>query len=137
MGPGFVQVCKRYNNVKRVLGAASGWAVIKKNLDPFRKNAIETQPVASDGKYSAQMTVFFNILKFCGIGLIRMYQWTIRPIIGPRCRFVPHCSDYAIESIERHGLFSGCWLVTKRLGRCHPWCQGGLDPVPETVKKQV
>ena len=68
-----------------------------------------------------------------GIGLVRLYQWTIRPIIGPRCRFLPHCSDYAIEAIDRHGLFSGGWLTAKRLGRCHPWCQGGLDPVPEVL----
>lgn len=70
---------------------------------------------------------------YVGIGLVRLYQWTIRPIIGPRCRFLPHCSDYAIEAIDRHGLFSGGWLTAKRLGRCHPWCRGGLDPVPEVL----
>ncbi len=68
-----------------------------------------------------------------GISLVRLYQWTIRPIIGPRCRFLPHCSDYAIEAIDRYGLFSGGWLTAKRLGRCHPWCEGGLDPVPEVL----
>ncbi|WVN41805.1 membrane protein insertion efficiency factor YidD [beta proteobacterium MWH-UniP1] len=62
--------------------------------------------------------------------LVRLYQWTIRPIIGPRCRYLPHCSDYAIESFQEHGLFSGGWLTTKRLCRCHPWATGGLDPVP-------
>ena len=70
---------------------------------------------------------------YFGIGLVRLYQWTIRPLIGPRCRFLPHCSDYAIEAMDRHGLFSGGWLTAKRLGRCHPWCQGGLDPVPEVL----
>ena len=73
----------------------------------------------------------------CGIGLVRLYQWTIRPIIGPRCRFLPHCSDYAIEAIDRHGLFSGGWLTAKRLGRCHPWCKGGLDPVPEVLDSRA
>lgn len=72
-----------------------------------------------------------------GIGLVRLYQWTIRPIIGPRCRFLPHCSDYAIEAIDRHGLFSGGWLTAKRLGRCHPWCRGGLDPVPEVLDSRA
>ena len=68
--------------------------------------------------------------KWFGIGLVRVYQWTLRPVLGPRCRFLPHCSDYSIEAIERYGLFSGSWLTAKRLGRCHPWCTGGLDPVP-------
>lgn len=65
-----------------------------------------------------------------GIGFVRAYQLTIRPILGPRCRFIPHCSDYSIEAFERHGLFAGGWLTAKRLGRCHPWCKGGYDPVP-------
>jgi len=81
------------------------------------------------------MTGLFNLVQRFGIGMIRLYQWTIRPLIGPRCRFVPHCSDYAIDAIERYGLFNGGWLTAKRLGRCHPWCQGGLDPVPESTKK--
>jgi putative membrane protein insertion efficiency factor len=68
--------------------------------------------------------------------MVRFYQWTVRPILGPRCRYLPHCSDYAIESLERFGLFSGGWLTAKRLGRCHPWCAGGLDPVPEQRQQQ-
>jgi putative membrane protein insertion efficiency factor len=67
------------------------------------------------------------------IGLVRLYQWTIRPLLGPHCRYLPHCSDYAIEAFDRHGLFSGGWLTLKRLGRCHPGCAGGLDPVPDLL----
>ncbi len=81
------------------------------------------------------MIKLFKFARSLGIGLIRLYQWSIRPLIGPSCRFIPHCSDYAIEAIDRHGLFSGGWLTAKRLGRCHPWCQGGLDPVPQFNKK--
>ncbi len=80
---------------------------------------------------------FSRLAARLGMGLVRLYQWTIRPIIGPRCRFLPHCSDYAIEAIDRHGLFSGGWLTAKRLGRCHPWCQGGLDPVPEVLDSRA
>jgi uncharacterized protein len=69
------------------------------------------------------------------MGLVRLYQWTIRPLIGPRCRYFPHCSDYAVEALATHGLFSGGWMTLKRLGRCHPGCAGGLDPVPPILKK--
>lgn len=81
------------------------------------------------------MTTLRNPFTLAAIGMVRLYQWTFRPLIGPRCRFLPHCSDYAIEAFDRHGLFSGGWLTAKRLGRCHPWCQGGLDPVPESINK--
>ena len=62
---------------------------------------------------------------------IRVYQWTLSPILGPNCRYLPSCSDYAIEAIERHGAMAGLWLGLRRLLRCHPWTAGGYDPVPE------
>ena len=62
--------------------------------------------------------------------LIRGYQLIISPWIGPRCRFYPSCSHYAHEAIAVHGAARGTWLTLRRLGRCHPWHPGGLDPVP-------
>ncbi|RJQ68944.1 MAG: membrane protein insertion efficiency factor YidD [Desulfobacteraceae bacterium] len=62
--------------------------------------------------------------------LIRAYQLIVSPVLGPACRFAPSCSQYAMEAIERHGLLKGSWLGCKRLLRCHPWCDGGYDPVP-------
>jgi len=62
--------------------------------------------------------------------LIRIYQWTVSPVLGPRCRFYPSCSNYALEAITRFGTLRGLWLTLKRLGRCHPWHPGGFDPVP-------
>jgi uncharacterized protein len=62
--------------------------------------------------------------------LIRVYQWTISPMLGARCRFYPSCSCYAHEALERHGALAGAWLAVKRLARCHPFSAGGYDPVP-------
>ena len=62
--------------------------------------------------------------------LIRAYQLLLSPLIGPCCRFYPSCSHYAIEAIESHGSLRGAWLTLKRISRCHPWHEGGFDPVP-------
>ncbi|HET7922777.1 MAG TPA: membrane protein insertion efficiency factor YidD [Gammaproteobacteria bacterium] len=64
------------------------------------------------------------------IALIRAYQLVISPLLGPRCRFYPSCSAYAIEAIAQHGALRGGWLSLKRLLRCHPLHPGGVDPVP-------
>jgi len=64
-------------------------------------------------------------------GPIRIYQRALSPLLGPRCRFYPSCSSYAIEAIERHGAARGSWLAVRRIARCHPLNEGGLDPVPE------
>lgn len=61
---------------------------------------------------------------------IRAYQLFISPLLGPRCRFTPTCSHYAIEAINSHGVIKGCWLACKRLLKCHPLNHGGYDPVP-------
>ncbi|MBF0415033.1 MAG: membrane protein insertion efficiency factor YidD [Magnetococcales bacterium] len=64
------------------------------------------------------------------IGLIRFYQLFLSPILPRSCRFWPTCSEYALESISRYGILRGGWLSLKRIGRCHPFHPGGLDPVP-------
>jgi putative membrane protein insertion efficiency factor len=66
------------------------------------------------------------------LGLVRFYQYLISPLLGPRCRFHPSCSHYAVEALERHGALRGSWLALRRLLRCHPWHPGGYDPVPPT-----
>jgi putative membrane protein insertion efficiency factor len=70
-------------------------------------------------------------MSFVLIPLIRIYRWLLSPLLGPSCRFEPTCSVYAEAAIRRHGALRGCWFALRRLGRCHPFCQGGIDPVPE------
>ena len=65
------------------------------------------------------------------LGLIRLYQLTLSPWLGTKCRYEPTCSNYAAEALTRHGVRRGVWHAAKRLGRCHPWGRSGYDPVPE------
>ncbi len=62
--------------------------------------------------------------------LLRFYQVAISPLIGPRCRFYPSCSNYALEALRVHGAARGSYLAARRVCRCHPWNAGGVDPVP-------
>jgi putative membrane protein insertion efficiency factor len=71
-----------------------------------------------------------NFMQRIFIGLIKIYQWVLSPFIGFHCRFSPTCSQYAIEAIDKYGTIKGCYLGTKRIARCNPWCIGGHDPVP-------
>lgn len=63
--------------------------------------------------------------------LIKCYRWSISPVLGPRCRHLPTCSEFALEAFERHGLWRGAVLSIGRILRCHPWGTNGYDPVPE------
>lgn len=67
-----------------------------------------------------------------GVGVVKTYQWTIRPLIGANCRFWPSCSDYAIDALRGHGALRGAALTARRVLRCNPWHEGGWDPVPDT-----
>lgn len=67
---------------------------------------------------------------------IRFYQYAISPLLGPRCRFKPTCSHYAVEAIEEWGVLKGGWLALKRIGKCHPWGPWGYDPVPKKEEEE-
>lgn len=72
-----------------------------------------------------------RILTALLIALVRFYQLFLSPVMGNNCRFYPTCSSYMIEAIRTHGALKGLWLGTRRILRCHPYSDGGLDPVPE------
>ena len=67
--------------------------------------------------------------------MIKIYQVLISPFLGQNCRFYPSCSQYASEAVEQLGLLKGLFLTVKRLLRCHPWCEGGYDPIPNKQEK--
>lgn len=71
------------------------------------------------------------------LALIRAYQVVLSPIFGGRCRFHPSCSNYGLEAVATHGARRGSWLAVKRIGRCHPWHEGGFDPVPPVEPRSV
>ncbi|MFD1008525.1 MULTISPECIES: membrane protein insertion efficiency factor YidD [Oceanisphaera] len=77
----------------------------------------------------------FSPLQRLSVGIIRLYQLVISPLLGPRCRFTPTCSQYAIEAIRLHGFLKGGWLTLKRLLKCHPLGPSGHDPVPTKRRK--
>lgn len=70
------------------------------------------------------------ILSLPFILLIKLYQWIISPVLGPKCRYTPSCSAYALEAFRKYGPIKGGWLAMKRISRCHPWGGHGYDPVP-------
>jgi uncharacterized protein len=72
------------------------------------------------------MSIMAQIL----LWLLRAYQYVLSPYLGSRCRFTPSCSHYAAEAVRVHGAAKGSLFAAKRLACCHPWCEGGYDPVP-------
>jgi putative membrane protein insertion efficiency factor len=71
------------------------------------------------------------------IALIRGYRFAISPLYGQVCRYYPTCSAYALEAVTVHGALRGSWLAARRIGRCHPWAAGGLDPVPPAAGRRT
>ena len=67
------------------------------------------------------------------IPVLRFYRYAISPLLGNNCRFYPSCSQYAEAALKTHGLLAGSWLTIKRVSRCHPWHEGGFDPVPGSI----
>ena len=76
------------------------------------------------------MKLIKTIFSFPFIALIKIYQWILSPLLGPKCRFTPTCSNYALQAFKKHGPIKGLWLASRRIVKCHPWGPHGYDPVP-------
>jgi putative membrane protein insertion efficiency factor len=76
------------------------------------------------------MNIFTNFL----IKLIKIYRFLISPLLGNTCRYFPTCSNYSIEALQTYGLLKGLLLIFKRILSCHPWGQGGFDPVKKEMR---
>jgi putative membrane protein insertion efficiency factor len=96
-----------------------------RTCDGSLMNTMSTQPSA--------WTAIARLPRVAGRGLIIVYRYTLSPLIGPRCRHLPSCSEYAEEAIERFGLWAGAWMALARFLRCHPWGTSGLDFVPASL----
>ncbi|TAE29285.1 MAG: membrane protein insertion efficiency factor YidD [Candidatus Kapaibacterium sp.] len=72
-------------------------------------------------------------MKWLVLLILRAYQLVLSPMLPAACRFYPTCSEYAMQAVEKHGAMRGSWLAAQRIGRCHPWHAGGIDPVPESL----
>ena len=83
----------------------------------------------------AQGSAKGTTMKWLIVGLIKVYRTVLSPMLGPKCRYTPSCSAYAIEAVEQHGAWHGGVLAVKRILRCHPWGGSGYDPVPNRETK--
>ena len=72
-----------------------------------------------------------NLLQSALVGLVKGYRFFLSPWLGSSCRFTPTCSAYSLQALQEHGAGAGAYLTLARIARCHPWCAGGHDPVPQ------
>ncbi|EER59452.1 protein of unknown function DUF37 [Acidovorax delafieldii 2AN] len=71
------------------------------------------------------------------MGVVKGYRLLLSPWLGSACRFEPTCSAYSLQALQQHGAAAGSYLTVRRLVRCHPWCDGGHDPVPQQLPRSM
>ena len=112
--------------VPQPMRASDSWSRPGRHRSPVSQSARPTRPrQRADGAPDFFDWAGAGLL----IGVLRVYQVTLSPLLGPACRFEPSCSHYAIAAIRRHGPMRGSWWALRRLARCHPFHPGGYDPV--------
>ena len=98
--------------------------------EPFAQES-NTGDAAVSSAQGTIKTFIVGIPRNIALSCIKVYRHAISPLLPPSCRYVPTCSEYALTAFERFGFWRGIWLSVKRVGRCHPFAEGGYDPVPE------
>lgn len=93
-----------------------------------------TIPSTASPWYRTAMHTALRVPQRLLIGLVKGYRLLLSPWLGSSCRFTPTCSAYALEALAQHGAAGGSYLTVARLSRCHPWCEGGQDPVPTALR---
>ena len=96
---------------------------------PVRRRGENVRPSHMKHFLAATLRLPQNTL----IVLVKAYRLLLSPSLGSACRFEPTCSAYSLKALQQHGAVIGSYLTLRRLGRCHPWCDGGLDPVPTSL----
>jgi uncharacterized protein len=92
-----------------------------------------TTPSTASPWYRSSVHALLRVPQRLLIGLVKGYRLLLSPWLGSSCRFTPTCSVYALEALAEHGAAGGSYLTVARLVRCHPWCEGGHDPVPQSL----
>lgn len=121
--------CLLKSVVPRVGAGSSKQRLSALDLDPAPTRGT-TSFLRGTTRLGRCVRAIITIITSCLIGIIRIYRYAFSLLLGNCCRFEPTCSTYAIEAITMHGCLKGCYLTVRRLLRCHPWCSGGIDPVP-------
>ena len=78
-----------------------------------------------------------SVLKTAAKSPVYVYRYAVSPLIGPRCRHIPSCSQYALDAIDLNGAWAGSWLALGRIARCHPWGTSGYDPAPDLKNTSI
>jgi putative membrane protein insertion efficiency factor len=86
-------------------------------------------------RYIAQTALL--VPRNCGVAVLRTYRAVVSPLYGDVCRYYPSCSHYSLQAVQAHGLVKGSWLTARRLVRCHPWAQGGIDDIPPGTREDT
>jgi len=82
------------------------------------------------------LTVALLVPRNLCVLILRIYRAVISPLYGDVCRYYPSCSAYTLQAIQEHGVIRGVWLGTRRIARCHPWAEGGIDDVPASTSQR-
>jgi putative membrane protein insertion efficiency factor len=96
------------------------------------ESSIVREPIQMSGEKNL-ITTIARAPRLIGRALVKLYRFTLSPLIGFHCRYLPTCSDYADQALDKHGLWAGGWMTLARLLRCHPWGNSGLDFVPPVL----